>query len=70
MCFDMPRNIREWALRKIKESSQNIDWALFHLMEVSETYKEQHPEISAPIEQVAQGLIMIQETINQIRGSF
>lgn len=66
----MPRNTREWALRKIKESSQHVDWTLTHLLEVAEKYKPVHPEISEPIETVAEALVMIQETIDQIGRSF
>jgi len=42
----MPRSTREWALRKLDSSYNNIKWCQQHLMEVCDRYLDQHPEIS------------------------
>lgn len=66
----MPRNTREWAHRKLDSASNNIDWAGKHLNEVSETYKNEHPEISDNINAVLEFLAMTLDTIQQLKRSF
>lgn len=66
----MPRNTREWAHRKIEEAKNNIDWAGYHLNEISETYIEQHPEISIQIEAFLQSFMTIDEALQALRDSF
>lgn len=59
----MPRNTREWALRKLSMVNGNLDTAGEHLQEVKEKYDEHHPEISGMCEQLqlilAQNIVFI-----------
>ena len=66
----MPRSTREWALRKLKESEGNIEWAENHLAEVGQLYEKDHPEISVPLLQIIGTLQAIQEFIAKLRSTF
>jgi hypothetical protein len=66
----VPRNTREWAKRELDAANNNLDWAMRHLLSVASVYVEPHPEIGKPAEQLAESLVIMQETINQLRGSF
>ena len=66
----MPRSTREWAKRKLDESVQNIDWAGTHINEVIERYKAEHPEVSDPLSNCQDMLVMVQDVIKKVRSSF
>ena len=66
----MPRSTREWAKRKIDESINNMDWAGTHINKVSERYQADHPEISNNLNHVLTILVMAQDLIKKIGGSF
>lgn len=68
--FNMPRNTREWAHRKIEQAESNIDWAGTHLQEVREVYQKDHPEIAAVIESAQSLILMSQQILTKLRGSF
>lgn len=63
----MPRSTREWALRKLKASTENLNWCQKHLLEVSDTYAEQHPDISIDIIMCAEMVEIIRVTILGVR---
>lgn len=66
----MPRSTREWALRKLQQSQDAIDWSVYHLGEVGMLYQEKHPEIADPLAQCTVALIELKAAINKVRGSF
>lgn len=45
----MPRNTREWAMRKVDMASGNLEVSRRHLTEVIETYIDPHPEVAHPL---------------------
>jgi len=66
----MPRSTREWALRKLLASQNNIDWCMKHVAEVGTTYAKQHPEISENLltcynlaETLKKGIAKVRSTI-------
>lgn len=63
----MPRNTREWAIRKLGEVVTNLDWALYHLREVYDKYQPVHPDIAERIGVIAEGLLVAQETVEAQR---
>lgn len=66
----MPRSTREWALRKLTEAHENLNWCGFHLNEVYQKYNPTHPEIGQPIEDIMTVVNMLMEGIVKIRKSF
>ena len=70
MCSKMSRSTREWAKRKLQESIVNLNWCGYHLIEVAEVYKEQHPEIANPIKDIATVASQLMDTIAKVKGSF
>ena len=66
----MPRNTREWAKRKLKEAEGNLDWALFHLNEVEEKYREYHPDISDSCLSIMQLANLATEALQVLGASF
>ena len=65
----MPRNTREWAIRKMDMVEGNMNWAITHLAEIVETYHEQHPEIAAPMIEFITAIQLIQKAVVKIRMS-
>ena len=66
----MPSNTRQWAKRKYEQAKENLDWAIYHLGEISELYKELHPEVSNPTDVCCAALVQLQQTLERIRTSF
>lgn len=66
----MPRNTREWAKRKLKESQGNLDWALFHLHEIEEKYRPVHPDIADAIEKIMQVIVLADQSVEKLGESF
>ena len=66
----MPRNTREWAHRKLKEGQGNLNWTLFHLNEVEEKYRPQHPEIADQIIQIMELVSITDTAITELGKSF
>lgn len=66
----MPRSTREWARRKLAESTQSVNWAGYHLSQVIEVYQKDHPEISDPLLVMSEILSQLIQTIEKVRGSF
>ena len=66
----MPRSTREWAKRKLAEAVQSLDWTVYHLSEVGQTYEEQHPEISDPLLEACLACEQMQEFIKKIDSTF
>lgn len=58
---------RHWALRKIEQAKGNLDWFGGHIHEVSEKYSEHHPEISDPLNQIKDVLIMLDEILDKVK---
>lgn len=65
----MPRSTREWALRKLMASTENLNWCQKHLLEVSDTYAEQHPDISVNILICVKMVEIMRVAILDIRGN-
>lgn len=65
----MPNNVRQSYKRQIERAEGNLDSALQHLAAVVEFYKENHPEISEPIEMVGLMLIEGQKVLGAVRES-
>lgn len=66
----MPKSTREWAKRKIDEAIQNINWSGTHVNAVVERYEEQHKEVSDPLRSVLELLVMAQDLLKKVGGSF
>lgn len=66
----MPANTRQWAKRKFDQTHDNLDWSIYHLDEVSEKYRELHPEVSEPIDLVLKAIMQIQEALKHLKDSF
>lgn len=64
----MPRNTREWALRKLDAAANNLEWSQKHLLEIVDKYIEPHPEIAAPIHALSETLAALQEAIKQAKA--
>ncbi len=47
----MPKSTREWAKRQFDSIEKNANWTGFHIKQVADTYREQHPEIANPLYQ-------------------
>ena len=65
----MPRNTREWAQRKFDMSEGNLNWAMQHLNEIREVYREQHPEVSTPCEEFMTMILLVQKAVVKLRMS-
>ncbi len=63
----MPRSTREWAIRKMDMSEGNLNWAISHLVEVCETYADDHPEIAVPMLEYINAMQLIQKAIVKVR---
>ena len=61
-------NIRQRAHRKIDAANANIDASLAKLLELSESYREHHPELTEAFEHVAAGLVVAQEALTNLRA--
>lgn len=59
----MPANIRQTAKRELDRARNNLDMAMTHIARVAETYKEQHPEISEPLELMGGTLVACQDVL-------
>lgn len=59
----MPANLRQTTKRDLLRAISNLDWVLQKLAEITETYRELHPEVSEPLELTAAMIIMSQEAI-------
>lgn len=66
----MPRNTREWALRKLDAANNSIEWCTKHLGEVILKYEQPHPEISEPLNEIAMILFKAQELIEETKRRF
>ena len=66
----MPRSTREWAKRKLKEACNNIDWAGTHIDSVQQEYESAHKEISGPLLDIQNLLVIVQAAINKVESSF
>lgn len=66
----MPRNTREWAKRKLKEAQGNLDWALFHMHEIEEKYREYHPDISDALLKIMELVVLTDQSITKLGASF
>lgn len=63
----MPRSTREWALRKLEQALGTLDWTGNHLIQVIEIYQEKHPEVSNPLNQVLEILLVADDLITHVR---
>lgn len=66
----MPRSTREWAQRKLKMSTENINWCGFHINEVIEKYQKDHPEIAEKLVCMLEMLSITEAYIVDISKSF
>jgi len=66
----MPKSTREWAKRKIDEAIQNINWSGTHVNAVIERYETEHKEISDPLVNILELLVMAQDLLKKVGGSF
>ena len=66
----MPKTTREWAKRKLVQSSNNLDWCGTHIAEVIVIYAPEHPEIAAPLAQCQLILEELQKAIDKTGASF
>lgn len=64
----MPRSTREWALRKLSASQNNIDWCMKHLIEVADRYAEAHPKIAEELLNNLQLGEILKHSIDITRG--
>lgn len=58
---------RHWALRKIEQAKGNLDWFGGHIHEVSEKYAKEHPEISEPLNNVKEVLVMLEDILDKVK---
>jgi hypothetical protein len=63
----MPRSTREWALRKLDMSINNLEWCDKHLLEVVEKYLDVHPEIAAPLSMITEITESVKTLITSVR---
>jgi len=66
----MPKTVRQWAMRKLTQSAQSIDWALSHLNDIEDRYREQHPEISDEVLDIMGIVQATQGLIEKLRAVF
>jgi len=63
----MPRSTREWALRKLSASQNNIDWCIKHLAEVTTKYSDAHPKIADSLLNCVELSIILKQGIRKVR---
>lgn len=65
----MPRNTREWALRKISMAEGNIGTLQVHLSEVIDRYLPTHAEIAEPLFEIIKVSDILVKGLERIRES-
>jgi len=65
----MPKTTtRHWAKRKLVSSRGNIDQCGMHILAVSQTYREHHPEISERLDMVLAILTEVDDAIGSVEA--
>ena len=65
----MPKNTRQWAIRKFDEVENLVGWIEYHLEQVSTTYKENHPTVSTEVNEARQVFALLVTYLAKIRRS-
>lgn len=65
----MPRNTREWAIRKMRYANHGLDGVAQHVMEVIELYDQPHPEVSEPLKAAIEMMKLIAPIFSKIERS-
>jgi hypothetical protein len=52
--------------QEMRRAIGNLEWALEHLARVIITYKDEHPEIAAPLVDAAQTLEIVISTVQAV----
>lgn len=65
----MPRNTREWALRKLDMVKGNFETSQRHMLEVIDKYIEVHPEVAAPLDALVKAVDALKENVQIIRDN-
>lgn len=66
----MPRNTREWSRRKLDEADINLNWAIYHIKEVADRYRQPHPEIGQPLDQSIEVIINLKTFLQRVKDSY
>lgn len=62
----MPLSTRQQTRRKLEQTIGNIDWAVYHLSDIGETYADQHPEITQPLAEIVAILEEVKKLIDKV----
>lgn len=62
----MPKNTRQHYKREIERAIGNIEWAIKHLSQVNEAYKEHHDHISNGAEMIMITLAHTQDACDKL----
>lgn len=65
----MPRNTRQWAIRKFDEVENLVSWCEYHLEQVSSTYREYHPIVSSEVDEARRNFTTLVTYLSKIRKS-
>lgn len=60
---------RGYYKEELRRSIDNIEMALTHLTRVIEAYNKDHPEISNPVSECGNALVLVGETLGKIEES-
>jgi hypothetical protein len=66
----MPRNQREYLLRFADQANNDLDRSLEKLMQLSETYKAEHPDYEKYVLLIAAQVTMAQDDLKTFRAKF
>jgi len=65
----LPRSTREWALRELNASCNNVEWAEKHVLKVIDKYLDAHPEIAHPLVNILSLTEMFKKAVLEVRST-
>lgn len=59
--------MRGYYLEEFDRATNNLEMCLTHLARIVEAYKEAHPEVSNPVKECGDAIVIIAETLIKIK---